>query len=205
MLVSILAVSVWLWTKQGITPASAFRYSSFAVASIMTGTGFASSDYTQWGTFPVIFIFGLTFVGGCAGSTACGIKIFRFQILISTVRMEFRKLLDPHSVSIPYFGNRPISGEILSAVLGFFFLFMACFATLTMALAILGLDFTTAISSAATAMSNVGPGLGPIVGPSGTFESLPDMAKWLLAFGMLIGRLEVLTILTLFSRQIWRN
>jgi len=184
---------------------TAIRYGSFTVASIMTGTGFASVDYSTWGMFPMVFIFFLTFVGGCAGSTACGIKVFRFQIIYAIGRMELRKVLQPNGVFIPHYNNRPITNEVMTSVLGFFFIFMACFGLLTLGLSFLGLDFTTAISSAATAMSNVGPGLGPEVGPSGTFKDLPDAAKWLLAIGMLVGRLEVFTIIVLFSRQFWRG
>lgn len=205
MVFSILAVCWWLWAVQGMAAPSALRYSAFTVASIMTGTGYASVDYTFWGAFPIIFMFFLTFVGGCAGSTACGIKLFRFQILFSTVRREFRKICKPNEVYISYYNNRPISNEVISSVLGFFFIFIICFGVLTLALGLLGLDFVTAISSAATAMSNVGPGLGRIVGPSGTFHSFPDAAKWLLAFGMLVGRLEVFTVIILFSRQFWKG
>jgi len=171
----------------------------------MTGTGYASADYALWGMFPIIFLFFLTFIGGCAGSTACGMKVFRFQVLFSIVRKEFNKILLPHGVFVPYYNRRPISDEVTSSVLSFFFIFIFCFVVLTLALDMLGLDFITAISSAATAMSNVGPGLGSIVGPSGTFQSLPNSAKWLLAFGMLVGRLEVFTVMVLFSREFWRG
>lgn len=205
MLGAILCVSAWLWLADDMTVLTSIRYGAFTVASIMTGTGFASVDYTPWGMFPMVFIFFLTFVGGCAGSTACGIKVFRFQILFSIGRMELRKILQPNGVFIPYYNNRPISNEVMTSVLGFFFIFMACFGLLTLGLSFLGMDFTTAISSAATAMSNVGPGLGADVGPSGTFKALPDTAKWLLALGMLVGRLEVFTVIVLFSRQFWRG
>lgn len=205
MALAIASVSGWLWGVDGMGFMNAIRYSSFSVASIMTGTGFASTDYTLWGVFPVIFLFFLTFVGGCAGSTACGIKIFRFQILFSTCRMEFRKILQPNGVFIPYYNNRPISNEVVSSILSFFFIFIFCFGALTLGLSFLGLDLVTAISSAATTLSNVGPGFGPVVGPSGTFKELPDVAKWMLAFGMLVGRLEVFTVIILFSRQFWKG
>jgi len=205
MLSSMLAVGFWLWFEEGMHPLTALRHSSFTVASVMTGTGYVSADYTAWGMFPVMVLFFLTFVGGCAGSTACGIKVFRFQVLLATAQVELKKIIYPSGVFHPYYNGRKISDEVVTSVLGFFFIFIFCFVALTMALDILGLDFITSISSAATAMSNVGPGLGTIVGPSGTFESLPDAAKWLLAFGMLVGRLEVYTVMVLFSRQFWKG
>ncbi len=205
MFCSMFAVSVWLWVERGMEPLNALRYSSFTVASIVTGTGYASADYTLWGMFPILLLFFLTFVGGCAGSTACGIKVFRFQVLFATASVELKKIIYPSGVFMPYYNGRKISDEVVASVLGFFFIFSVCFVALTLALDLLGLDFITAISSAATAMSNVGPGLGNIVGPSGTFESLPGAAKWLLAFGMLVGRLEVFTVMVLFSRQFWRG
>ncbi len=205
MLGAMLIVSGWLFVAQGMNPLQALRYSTFTVASIMTGTGYISSDYTFWGMFPIIFLFFLTFVGGCTGSTACGIKVFRFQILISAARLELNRIFQPNGVFIPYYNKRPISDEVISSVLSYFFIFSFCFVVLTLALDLLGLDFITAISSAATAMANVGPGLGPTVGPSGTFQNLPDISKWLLAFGMLLGRLEVFTVMVLFPRRFWKG
>lgn len=204
MLFSMLAVSLWLLIDQEMDFSGAIRYSTFTVASIMTGTGYASVDYTLWGAFPIMFLFFLTFVGGCAGSTACGIKVFRFQILFSITQVECQKLIQPNGIFIPYYNNRPIPAEVTASVLSYFAIFIFCFMVLTVSLDMLGLDFITAISSAATAMSNVGPGLGPNVGPSGTFQNLPDSAKWLLVFGMLVGRLEVFSVMVLFSSHFWR-
>ena len=205
MVFAMMAVILWLHIDQEMPPVKAIRYATFTVASIMTGTGYASVDYTLWGTFPIVFLFFLTFVGGCAGSTACGIKVFRFQILFAISQVECRKLVQPHGIFIPYYNNGPIPDEVTSSVLGYFAIFIFCFMVLTLSLDLLGLDFITAISSAATAMSNVGPGLGPTVGPSGTFQSLPDSAKWLLTFGMLVGRLEVFSVMVLFSSHFWRD
>ncbi|MBL6930724.1 MAG: TrkH family potassium uptake protein [Rhodospirillales bacterium] len=205
LLFSMIAVAGWLFSSQGMEPLKAVRYSTFTVASIMTGTGYASTDYSLWGMFPVVALFFLTLVGGCSGSTACGIKVFRFQTLFSIVRAEFQKIVQPHGVFIPSYNHNPISDEVISSILGFFAIFIFCFMALTVALGMLGLDFVTAISSAATAMSNVGPGFGPIVGPSGSFQNIPDAAKWLLSFGMLTGRLEVFTVMVLFTRHFWRN
>ncbi|MDH5188091.1 MAG: TrkH family potassium uptake protein [Rhodospirillaceae bacterium] len=200
-----VVVTVLLTINTGMDPVSALRYASFNVISIITGTGYANADYGMWGSFaPPIFFF-IMFIGGCAGSTSCGIKVFRFQVLYAAARVQLRRLLQPHGVFIPYYNRRPIPDEVITSVLSFFFVFGLSFALLALGLGMLGLDFMTAISSAATAISNVGPGLGPITGPAGNFQSLPDAAKWLLAAGMLLGRLELFTILVLFSRDFWRG
>jgi trk system potassium uptake protein TrkH len=150
-------------------------------------------------------LFFLTFVGGCSGSTSCGIKVFRFQIVAAVVGREFTRIFSPNGVMIPRYGGIAISQEAVTSVMNFMAAFVFGFAALTLALGLLGLDFVTAASSAATAISNVGPGLGPIVGPAGNFQSLPDAAKWLLCAGMVVGRLEVMTVLVLFSRHFWRD
>jgi trk system potassium uptake protein TrkH len=171
----------------------------------MTGTGYASADFTQWGTFPVGLLFFLMFVGGCAGSTTCGIKVFRFQILYEVTAAQVQQLIHPHGVFVPRYNTRPIERRIVTSVLSFFFLFGACFALLSILLSLLGLDFITAVSSAASALANVGPGLGDVVGPSSHFQSLPSAAKWLLAAGMLVGRLELFTVFVLLSPRFWRG
>ncbi len=183
----------------------ALPHAVFNVISIMTGTGYASADFGLWGGFIMVEMFILMFVGGCAGSTTCGIKIFRVQIVYAEARVQMLRLMQPNGVFIPYYNKRPIPDAVASAVMGFFFLYMLSFAVLALALGLLGLDFITAVSGAATAISNVGPGLGGIIGPSGTFTSLPDAAKWLLSAGMLLGRLELFTVLVLFSPAFWRG
>lgn len=203
--IAVLSVTFWLWLSGGLDPVRALRYASFNVVSIITGTGYATSDYSLWGSFAVPVFFFIMFIGGCAGSTTCGIKIFRFQVLYAAARTQIHHLLQPHGVFIPYYNRRPISDEIIVSVLSFFFVFGISFALLAMGLGMLGLDYLTAISSAATAISNVGPALGPIVGPAGTFQPLPDAAKWLLSAGMLLGRLELFTVIVLFTRTFWRG
>ena len=145
------------------------------------------------------------FIGGCAGSTTCGIKIFRFQILAATAQAQLSRLLVPHGVFIPYYNRKVIPEPVSNAVMGFFFLYIVCFAALAAGLSALGLDFITAISGAATAISNVGPGLGSTIGPTGNFAGLPDAAKWILSFGMLLGRLELFTVLVMFSPAFWNR
>ncbi len=202
---AIVTTALFLWLDTGFDLLPALRYALFNVVSIMTGTGYASSDYWMWGAFAGPIFFYVMFIGGCTGSTTCGIKIFRFQVLWAAANTQFHHLLRPHGVFIPYYNHRPIPDEVITSVLSFFFVFGVCFALLAVGLGLMGLDFVTAISSAATAICNVGPALGPTVGPAHTFQTLPDGAKWMLSAGMLLGRLELFTVLILFTPAFWKN
>jgi len=181
------------------------RISSFNVVSILSGTGYVTDDFGLWGKFSLIFFLFLMFVGGCAGSTACGIKIFRLQMLFLFLRNQIKKLISPNSVSIVKYNNQKISDEFINSVIIFIFSFLFLFLFLAMLLSISGLDFLTSISGAASAISNVGPGLGEIIGPNGNYKLVPDLSKWILAFGMLLGRLELFAVLVLFFPSFWRN
>ncbi|MAF96607.1 MAG: potassium transporter TrkH [Rhodospirillaceae bacterium] len=206
MVAAVVIMSAgWLWLENGLEPVFALRLASFNTVSIITGTGYATSDFSLWGSFALPIFFFIMFIGGCAGSTTCGIKVFRFQVLYAAARTQIHHLLQPHGVFIPYYNRRPISDEVIVSVLSFFFMWFLSFSLLALALGMLGLDFLTAFSAAASAIANVGPALGPIVGPSGTFQSLSDEAKWLLSGGMLLGRLELFTVIVLFSRSFWRG
>ena len=205
--VVIAVLSMWFYLEgdlEGQVFKNFFRV-AFNVVSVITGTGYSTEDYSAWGPFAVSVLFFLMFVGGCAGSTTCGIKIFRFQVLYATAKNQMYRLLQPHGVFIPYYNRRPIPETVTESVMGFFFLYALAFAVIAMGLGLLGLDFLTAASGAATAISNVGPGLGPRIGPAGTFATLPDAAKWLLSFGMLLGRLELFTVLVLLLPSFWRK
>jgi trk system potassium uptake protein TrkH len=209
---AVVALSVGLMTlylavvrAEDVAFAQALRLAAFNVVSVITGTGYATSDWGLWGSFALGTMFFLMFVGGCAGSTTCGIKIFRFQVLYATAQAQMKKLLHPHGVFIAYYNRKPIPPGVSESVMAFFFMFVLCFAVLAMALALMGLDFITAVSGAATAIANVGPGLGPVIGPAGTFAPLPDGAKWLMSLGMLIGRLELFTVLILLAPGFWRD
>ena len=202
---AVLMAAGWLWLENGLGPILALRLASFNIVSIITGTGYATSDFSLWGSFALPIFFFIMFIGGCAGSTTCGIKIFRFQVLYAAARTQVHHLLQPHGVFIPYYNRRPISEEVIVSVLSFFFMWFLSFSLLALALGLLGLDFLTAFSAAAPAIAHVGPALGPIVGPSGTFQALSDEAKWLLSGGMLLGRLELFTVIVLFSRSFWRG
>lgn len=200
----VVLMAGWLWMQNGLDPLRAIQLSSFNVVSIMTGTGYATASFDTWGSFAFPVFFFIMFIGGCAGSTTCGIKVFRFQILYAAAKSQFENLAQPHGVFIPHYNRNPISDEVIKSVLSFFFVFGVTFAVLAVGLSLLGLDFLTSISGAASAIANVGPGLGPIIGPEGNYLSLPNAAKWLLSAGMLLGRLELFTVMVLFTRAFWR-
>ncbi len=205
VVILIALMTIWVWTNNIYDFEEALRYTTFNVVSILTGTGYATTDYTAWGTMPIMLFFFIMFIGGCAGSTSCGIKIFRFQVLVSMCAAHFKKLLRPNGIFIPRYNGGPIDESVTGSVLSYLFLFVVCYVILALCLALTGLDFVTAVSGAGTAMANVGPALGPIIGPSGTFQELPDISKWLLTFGMLLGRLELFAVLVLLSPKFWAN
>ena len=181
------------------------RISSFNVISILSGTGYVTNDFSLWGKFPLIFFLFLMFIGGCAGSTACGIKIFRFQLLFLFINNQIKKLIFPNSVFILKYNNQKITDNYMNSVVVFVFAYLFIFILVAMLLSITGLDFLSAISGAATSISNVGPGLGDVIGPNGTFKSIPEVSKWILSFGMLLGRLELFAVLILFFPSFWKD
>ena len=181
------------------------RISSFNVISILSGTGYVTDDFGLWGKFSLIFFLFLMFIGGCAGSTACGIKIFRLQMLLIFLKNQIKKLVYPNSVIITKYNNHKISDDFIRSVIIFIFSFLFIFLIIAMLLSISGLDFVTSISGAASSISNVGPGLGETIGPDGNYKNLPDLSKWILATGMLLGRLELFAVLVLFFPSFWRN
>jgi len=181
------------------------RISTFNVVSILSGTGYVTSDFSLWGKFPLIFFLFLMFVGGCAGSTTCGIKIFRFQILGYFILNQIKKLVYPHGIFSIKYNKEKISNTFVYSVITFVFLYFFIFFILATILSLNGLDFITSISGSASAISNVGPGLGDIIGPNGNFSSLPDLSKLSLSFGMLLGRLEMFAVLVLFFPSFWKN
>lgn len=181
------------------------RLTLFNVVSIITGTGYSSANYGLWGNGAILVFFWGGLIGGCAGSTACSVKVFRYQILFSAIRRQFNRVLSPHAVYVARFQGAAINDETMRSVLAFFFVFFASNVALAVALRMTGLDFITSVSGAATALANIGPGLGPIIGPDGNFSSLNHSAKVLLIIGMWAGRLEILAVLALFSRTFWRN
>ena len=181
------------------------RISSFNVISILSGTGYVTDDFGLWGKFSLIFFLLLMFIGGCAGSTACGIKIFRLQMLLIFLKNQIKKLISPNSVIIAKYNNQKISDDFINSVIIFIFTFLFIFLIIAMLLSISGLDFITSISGAASSISNVGPGLGDIIGPNGNYKAIPDISKWILSAGMLLGRLELFAVLVLFFPSFWRS
>ena len=181
------------------------RISSFNVISILSGTGYVTDDFGLWGKFSLIFFLFLMFIGGCAGSTACGIKIFRLQLLLIFLKNQVKKLISPNSVIPIKYNNHKISNDFIKSVIIFIFTFLFIFLIIAMLLSISGLDFITSISGAASSISNVGPGLGDVIGPNGNYKDIPNLSKWILSVGMLLGRLELFAILVLFFPSFWRN
>ncbi len=183
----------------------AIRAAAFTGISVLSGTGFATEDYNLWGGFAVAVLFFTMFIGGCTGSACGGIKIFRFQVIEAAVRAHLRSVIHPHGVFKARYNGRTVPLEAISSVMSFMFMFLVLFAIMSIALSLMGLDTITAVSSIITAMANVGPGLGETVGPAGTFATLPDGAKWIMSAGMLLGRLELFTVLVLFLPSFWRR
>ncbi|MEM8553397.1 MAG: TrkH family potassium uptake protein [Pseudomonadota bacterium] len=198
-----LIMTLWLWAQQGFGE-EAFHKAMFNTVSVITGTGYASADYMQWGAFAVAFFFFIGLIGGCAGSTACSIKIFRYQLLITAIIAQIKRIHAPSGLFTTRYDGRTVGEDVINSVMVFFVLFILSIGVLSVALSLTGLDFITSLSSAATAIANIGPGLGPEVGPAGNFAGLNDLAKWLMAAGMLVGRLELLVVYTLFTVQFWR-
>ena len=200
---SILILSIYLIINDTID--LSFRSVIFNVISILTGTGYVNAEFDTWGSFTLIIFLGLMFIGGCAGSTTCGVKIFRIQILYLFVINQLKKIIYPKGVFILKYDQNPIDDKFISSIISFIYLYLVIFFVLTALLSLTGLDFITSISGAATSISNVGPGLGSIIGPNGDFSALPDTSKWILTLGMILGRLELFAILVLFLPSFWKN
>jgi len=204
MVLFVLIMVGWWLHPEKDNPVLGFFHSMLNVTSLVTGTGYTTTNYNAWGFSSQVFFFLIMFIGGCAGSTSCGIKIFRFQILHETVKQHVKRTLQPNGIFIMRYNGKILKDEVSAAVMNFFFLFAVIFAVLTILLNTSGLDLVTASSAAATALANVGPGMGDIIGPVGNFQSLSDIQKWILTAAMLIGRLELLTVLVLFMPHFWR-
>ena len=181
------------------------RSISFNVVSILTGTGYVTQQFDNWGSFSLIFFLILMFIGGCAGSTACGIKIFRVQILYLFLVNQLKKIIYPRGIFVIKYDSNNVDDKFMSSIISFIYLYIIIFFFITALLSLSGLDFVTSISAAATSISNVGPGLGTIIGPNGNFSQLPDFSKWVLSFGMILGRLELFAILVLFLPSFWQK
>tara|TARA_A100001234_G_C12628792_1_gene387270 strand:- start:738 stop:2177 length:1440 start_codon:yes stop_codon:yes gene_type:complete len=182
-----------------------FRSVLFNIISILTGTGYVNAEFDTWGSFTLMLFLILMLIGGCAGSTTCGIKVFRIQILYLFIINQLKKIVYPKGIFVLKYDKNPIDNKFISSIISFIYLYLVIFFVLTSLLSLTGLDFITSISGAATSISNVGPGLGSIIGPNGDFSTLPDVSKWILTIGMILGRLELFAILVLFLPSFWRN
>ncbi len=206
LIISILVMFIYLFiSNEGYSILDNLRISSFNVISILSGTGYVTDDFGLWGEFPLIFFIFLMFIGGCAGSTTCGVKIFRLQILFIFLKNQIRKLIFPNSVFIVNYNNQKIEDSFINSVIIFIFSYLFLFLIIAMLLSISGLDFLSAISGAATSISNVGPGLGEMIGPNGNFSEVSNISKWILSISMLLGRLEIFAVLVLFLPSFWRS
>jgi trk system potassium uptake protein len=205
LLIIISITSIWLTNYLKLDFLQSIRVATFNITSILTGTGYTSSNYNNWGGFGLVIILMIMFIGGCAGSTTGGIKIFRFQILFRGVRLQIKKLTKPHAVFLMKFNHKTVTENTYLSIISFFFIYVLLFIFTAVSLSLFGLDFLTALSASASAISNVGPGIGELIGPNGNYSSINDVAKWILAITMLVGRLEIFTILVLFSKNFWKK
>lgn len=205
--VIVLGLTLWLWLGAPSGPGKEIemRTAMFNVVSILTGTGYVSENYMLWGAFPVVLFFFIGLVGGCAGSTSCSIKVFRYQLFFASVRAQIRKIHSPNGVFVPRYQGRAVGEDVLSSVMSFFVFFVVTLGLLSVLLGLTGLDAITAVSGAAAALANIGPGLGAEIGPAGNFAGLNDPAKWILSAAMLIGRLELMAVYVLLTIRFWRG
>ena len=205
IIISILILFFYLFIKIEDFSLNDFRYISFNSISILTGTGYVTGKFDQWGSFSLFFFLILMFIGGCAGSTTCGVKIFRIQILYKFIINQLKKIIFPRGIFVIKYENNNVNDKFLASIISFIYLYILLFFLITALLSLSGLDFITSISGAATSISNVGPGLGSVIGSSGNFSTLPDFSKWILSAGMLLGRLELFAILVLFLPSFWKK
>ena len=202
---SIILLFIYLTIQNGDISQISLRAISFNVVSILTGTGYVTGEFDGWGNFPLIFFLTLMFIGGCAGSTTCGIKIFRIQILYLFIVNQLKKIIYPNGVFVIKYDKNNVDDKFMASIISFIFLYLVVFFLITAFLSLSGLDFITSISGAATSISNVGPGLGSTIGPNGNFSNIPEISKWVLSLGMILGRLELFAILVLFLPSFWKN
>ncbi|WP_166359793.1 TrkH family potassium uptake protein [Pseudomonas akapageensis] len=205
LLLTWLVLGTWYWATTELHWLEALRHVAFNVTSVVTTTGFALGDYSLWGNFSLMLFFYLGFVGGCSGSTAGGIKIFRFQVAYILLKANLNQLIHPRAVIKQKYNGHRLDEEIVRSILTFSFFFAITICAIALSLSLLGVDWMTALTGAASTVSGVGPGLGETIGPAGNFASLPDAAKWILSAGMLLGRLEIITVLVLCMPAFWRH
>ena len=205
LLLIIFLTTIWLVYSRSMPVNISIRLAFFNITSILTGTGYTTNNYSTWGSFGLVIMLIIMFIGGCAGSTTGGIKIFRLQLLFRGAKAQIKKLTHPHAVLLMRFNGKTVTENTYNSIMGFFFMYIFIFILSSISLSFFNLDFLTSFSAAASAISNVGPGIGSIIGPNGNYSSLNDGAKWILSITMLIGRLEIFTILVLLSTAFWKK
>jgi len=199
---ALIAINLRLNFFDSLVPS--LRYASFQVASILTTTGYSSNNFGVWPAFPQCLLLLLMFIGGCTGSTGGGIKCFRIMLLLKQGYRELYRMIHPRAVIPVKLSGKSISTGIMEGVWGFFYLYLFLFATISLIMTLLGLDLITAISSVAACIGNIGPGLSA-VGPAENYSHIPTLGKWLLSFSMLVGRLEIYTVIVLFVPEFWKK
>ncbi len=201
----VLAIMIYrLLHRQGPFEET-LRDTMFNTASMLTGTGFANQDFQLWGSFPIMVLFLCMFIGGCTGSTAGSIKIFRYQVLIAMVKVRIQRLYHPHGVFPPRYDGQALDEKVMESVAAFFMVYLMSLAILTTLFGFSGLDLITGFSAAVSAVGNVGPGLGPEIGPVGNYSGLNDFPLWVFTIAMMIGRLEFMIFFTLLLPRFWQN
>jgi trk system potassium uptake protein TrkH len=181
----------------------AIRETLFNVVSVFTGTGFGSADVTLWGPFALVILITVGFIGGCTASTGCSVKVFRYLVMFEAIRAQIVRLLSPNAIRPVRLEGRPVPPDVVTSVIVFFTLFVLTYGVLAVALSMTGLHMRTALTAAWTAIANIGPAFGPEVGPTGAMDAFPATAKWLMIVGMLLGRLELLSVFVLFTPRFW--
>lgn len=205
VVLATVCISIWRYLHDAeLTWGANIRSSAFNIISIISTTGFASEEYQAWGSFPLAILFFLTFIGGCSGSTAGGIKLFRFQMLYLFMKEQIYTALHPGVTYPRRYNDQPIRDDVLVGSLAYLFFVIISWALSSILLAATGLDLVTSISGSISALSNVGPGLGDIIGPVGNYSSLSNFAKLVLVVDMLLGRLEYFALVVIFTRDYWR-
>ena len=206
LIIIISLTSIWVSNNIHLNDLFySIRISLFNVTSILTGTGYISHNYNMWGGFGLVIMIIIMFIGGCAGSTTGGIKIFRLQLLFRGTKTQIKKLTQPHGVFITTFNGKSVTDDAYNSIMGFFFIYILIFILASISLSFFNLDFITSFSAAASAISNVGPGLGNNIGPLSNYSELPSGAKWILSLTMLMGRLELFTFLVILSISFWKK
>lgn len=204
ILLTVLFTTLFLFFENSLPFEQSFRNAAFNILSVLTSTGFAIADYEAWSPFFSTFFLILLLFGACAGSTSGGVKMIRYQLLIKHSILELKRLLHPQAVLPVRHNGKSVPNDIIAKIASFVFLYLAIFGIGSFILSLIGLDLKSAMGSVAACMANIGPGLGS-TGPISNYSSVPDLGKWFLSFFMLLGRLELYTVLIIFTRAFWRE